>query len=151
MLEAIKRFFGGGEPQPDDVLDPYEAAAALLVEAALSDGIYANMESDMIAMILLESFDFDAERADELIKRGELLAEEAIGAHQFTKHVKKLDEAERIAIIEGLFRVALADGDRFPYEEAYIRHVASLLHVDDVSRAKARQRAETRVAADRNE
>ena len=151
MFEAIKRFFGTGEPAPDEVVDPHEAAAALLVEAALSDGVYANMESDMIAMILLESFNFDAERADELIRRGEMLAEEAIGAHQFTKHVKQLPETERVSVIEGLFRVALADGDRCPYEEAYIRHVASLLHVDDVSRAKARQRAEARVEADRKQ
>lgn len=151
MLDTIRRFFRNGEPAPDEALDPHEAAAALLVEAALSDGIYANMESDMIAMILLESFDFDAERADALIKRGEMLAEEAIGAHQFTKHVKKLPKNERIAVIEGLFRVALADGDRCPYEDAYIRHVASLLHVDDMARAQARQRAEARVAAEKKE
>lgn len=146
MIDVLRRLFGGGDPKPDTVLDPYEAAAALLVEAALADGIYANMESDMIAEILVESFDFDAARADTLIRRGELLAEEAIGAHQFTKHVKTLPEGEREAVIEALFRVALADGDRCPYEEAYIRHVASLLHIDDVARAKARKRAERKVA-----
>lgn len=143
MFEAIRKMFAR-EPQPDEVMDPHEAAAALLVEAALADGIYANMESDTIAEILLESFDFDAERVDTLIQRGELLAEEAIGAHQFTLHVKRLPLAKRVAIIEGLFRVALADGDRCPYEDAYIRHVASLLHVDDVSRAQARKSAEAR-------
>lgn len=143
MFDAIRKMFAR-EPQPDEVMDPHEAAAALLVEAALADGIYANMESDTIAEILLESFDFDAERVDTLIQRGELLAEEAIGAHQFTLHVKRLPLAKRVAIIEGLFRVALADGDRCPYEDAYIRHVASLLHVDDVSRAQARKSAEAR-------
>lgn len=146
MFEALKKMFAR-EPKPDEVMDPHEAAAALLVEAALADGIYANMESDTIAEILLESFDFDAERVDALIQRGELLAEEAIGAHQFTLHVKRLPLAKRVAIIEGLFRVALADGDRCPYEEAYIRHVASLLHVDDVSRAQARKSAEARKRA----
>ncbi|MEM1105719.1 MAG: TerB family tellurite resistance protein [Pseudomonadota bacterium] len=147
MFDALKRFFGA-EPQRDEAVDPNEAAAALLVEAALADGVYANMESDMIAMILLESFDFDAERADALLARGEILAEEAIGAHQFTKHVKALPISEREAVVEGLFRVALADGEKCPYEEAYIRHVASLLHIDDVRRAHARKRAEARLERD---
>lgn len=147
MFDAIKRIFSG-EPERDEAVDPHEAAAALLVEAALADGIYANMESDMIAMILLESFDFDADRVDALLARGEILAEESVGSHQFTRHVKKLPMAEREAIIEGLFRVALSDGDKCPYEEAYIRHVASLLHVDDVRRAHARRRAEERLARD---
>lgn len=147
MFDAIKRMFSG-EPERDEAVDPHEAAAALLVEAALADGVYANMESDMIAMILLESFDFDADRADALIARGEILAEESVGSHQFTRHVKKLPMTEREAVIEGLFRVALSDGDKCPYEEAYIRHVASLLHVDDVRRAHARKRAEQRLARD---
>lgn len=147
MFDAIKRLFSS-EPAPDEAMDPHEAAAALLVEAALADGIYANMESDMIAMILLESFDFDADRVDDLLKRGEMLAEEAVGSHQFTKHVKRLPLAERVAVIEGLFRVAFADGDKCPYEDAYIRQVASLLHVDDVNRAQARQRAQQRVQTD---
>lgn len=146
MFDAVKRFFGAdSDPKPDSVLDPHEAAVALMVEAALSDGIYANLESDMIAEILIDSFGFDASRTDYLMQRGELLAEEAIGAHQFTKEVKTLPETERVAVIEGLYRVALADGDKCKFEEAYIRHVASLLHIDDVSRANARQRAEARL------
>ena len=149
MFESIKRMFSG-EPGRDEAMDPHEAAAALLVEAALADGVYANMESDMIAMILLESFNFDAERVDELIQRGEMLAEESVGSHQFTKHVKRLPLEERVAIVEGLFRVALADGEEGPYEDADIRNVASRLYVDDVSRAQARKRAEARVAGDNN-
>ncbi len=149
MFNSLKRLFSGAPERADDSHDPHEAAAALLVEAALADGIYANMESDMIAMILLESFDFDAERADALLRRGEVLAENATGAHQFTKHVKRLAITERIAVIEGLYRVALADGDRCPYEDAFIRHVASLLHVDDVARAGARREAEARVTIDK--
>ncbi|MEL6286430.1 MAG: TerB family tellurite resistance protein [Pseudomonadota bacterium] len=145
VFDAFKKLLGQTEPKRDTAVDPHEAAVALMVEAALSDGIYANLESDMIAEILIESFGFDAARTDTLMQRGELLAEEAIGAHQFTKLVKTLPQTERIAVIEGLYRVALADGDKCKFEEAYIRHVASLLHVDDVNRANARKRAETRI------
>ena len=145
MMNVLKNLFRQKTPA-EKPMDPQVAAAALLVEAALSDGVYVNMESDVIAEILLEAFQFDVDRADAVLEEGEALAEEAVGSHQFTKHVKKLPISERISIIEGLYRVALADGERSDIEDAYIRHVASLLHVDDISRAYARQTAEKRVA-----
>jgi len=144
MMSALKNLFRQKTPA-ELPMDPHVAAAALLVEAALSDGVYVNIESDMIAEILLEAFGFDADRADAVLAEGEALAEEAVGSHQFTKHVKKLPMAERVSIIEGLYRVALADGEKSDIEDAYIRHVASLLHVDDILRAQARQSAEQRI------
>lgn len=128
----------------ETLVDPYVAAAALLVEAALVDGIYADLESDRIALILLESFDFNAERADAVLAEAEALAEESVGAHEFTKHVKKLPMEQRLKFLEGLYLVALADGEKCPMEDRFIRHVASLLHIEDIPRAHARQRAEAR-------
>ena len=145
MMNALKNFFRQKTPA-EKPMDQQVAAAALLVEAALSDGVYVNIESDMIAEILLEAFKFDADKADAVLAEGEALAEEAVGSHQFTKHVKKLPVEERVSIIEGLYRVALADGEKSDIEDAYIRHVASLLHIDDISRAQARQAAEKRIA-----
>ena len=143
MAGFFSRLFGGGRPEaPVRDLDPYEAAAALLVEAALVDGVYANLESDMIAEILVTSFNMDANRADEVLERGEFLAEEATDTHALTRHVKTLPQSERAGVIEGLYRVSLADGEACKYEESFIRHVASLLHIDDVTRAHARKRAE---------
>ncbi|MEM9937285.1 MAG: TerB family tellurite resistance protein [Pseudomonadota bacterium] len=141
MSGFFSRLFGGEREAPIRDLDPYEAAAALMVEAALVDGIYANLESDMVAELLVTSFNMDATRADEVLKRGEELAENATDAHALTRHVKKLPERERTAIIESLYRVSFADGEACKFEEAYIRHVASLLHIDDVTRAHARKRA----------
>ncbi|MEL7479944.1 MAG: TerB family tellurite resistance protein [Pseudomonadota bacterium] len=145
MSGILSRLFGREDDAPTNVpSSPEAAAAALLVEAALADGVYADLESDRIAMILLESFDFDADKADAILAEGETLAEEAVGAHEFTKHVKKLPMAQRASIVEGLYLVAFADGEKCPIEDAFIRHVASLLYVDDVPRAQARQRAEAR-------
>ncbi|MEQ8299694.1 MAG: TerB family tellurite resistance protein [Hyphomonas sp.] len=145
MMNAIKRLFTPKTPALKS-MDPQVAAAALMVEAALIDGVYVNIESDMIAEILLEAFKFDADKADSVLAEGEALAEEAVDSYQFTRHVKKLVMSERVSIIEGLYRVALSDGEKSPIEEAYIRQVASLLYVDDVARAGARQRAEGRIA-----
>lgn len=143
MFGFFSRLFGSDRPEPPvRNLDPYEAAAALLVEAALVDGVYANLESDMIAEILVTSFDMSADRADEVLQNGETIAEEATDTHALTRHVKTLPQSERAGVIEGLYRVSLADGEACKYEESFIRHVASLLHVDDVTRAHARKRAE---------
>ncbi|WP_084396227.1 tellurite resistance TerB family protein [Henriciella aquimarina] len=144
MLEGLKKLFSWG-PQPvQREIDPQVAAAALLVEAALVDGVYANLESDQIAEILLESMGLDADRVDEVLRQGEELAEDSTGAHEFTQHVKKLPLLDRVRVIEGLYLVSLADGAACKFEEAFIRHVASLLHVDDIRRAQARRRAESR-------
>ena len=143
MRSFLNKLFGSDRPEPPvRDLDPYEAAAALLVEAALVDGVYANLESDMIAEILVTSFNMNADRADEVLQRGELIAEEATDTHALTRHVKTLPTDERAGVIEGLYRVSLADGESCKYEESFIRHVANLLHVDDITRAQARKRAE---------
>ena len=148
MMAFLSKMFGASAKTPaQKAIEPEVAAAALLVEAALADGIYADIESDQIAMILLESFDFDAARADRVLAQGEALAEEAVDAHQFTKHVKKLPMEQRIAIIEGLYLVAFADGEKCPIEDAFIRQIAGLLHIEDVPRASARKRAQARSEA----
>ena len=144
MLDALKNLFSKRDTAPPREIDPEVATAALLVEVALVDGVYANLESDQIAEILLDSLGLDAERVDEVMEQGEDLAENAIGSHQFTKHVKKLPLLKRVKVVEGLYLVSLADGAACKFEEAFIRHVASLLHVDDVRRNQARRRAETR-------
>lgn len=147
MANFLSRLFGKSRPvAPERNLDPYEAATALLIEAALIDGVYANIESDMIAELLVTSFNMDAHTADETLKKAETLSEQAVDAHALTRHVKSLDESERVSLIEALYRVSFADGESCKFEEAYIRHVASLLHIDDLKRTSARRRAEANSA-----
>lgn len=146
MMKSLKKLFTPKTPA-EQTMPAEVAVAALLVEAALIDGVYVNIESDMIAEILLESFDFDADKADAVLAEAETLAEEAVGSHQFTKHAKKLALKDRVKVVEAIYRVILADGERSDVEEAYVRQVAGLLYVDDVARAGARQSAEARTSA----
>lgn len=148
MKKFLSRLFGASEPSvPVRNTDPYVAATTLMVEAALSDGVYAHIESDRIAMILIESFNFDADKVDALLNEAEELADSLTDTYSMTSRAKLLSHKERISIIEGLYLVALADGEKCAFEEAYIRHVASLIHVDDVTRARAKKDAETKHAA----
>lgn len=144
MMDRIKRLLTPKTPA-EQSMPPYVAVTALLVEAALVDGVYVNIESDMIAEILVEAFEFDADKADALLAEAETLAEEAVGSHQFTRHAKKLPMAERVKVVQAIYQVIFADGENNDVEEAYVRHVAGLLYVDDVERAEARKRAQARV------
>lgn len=143
MFGFISKLFGGGEPEPEaSAMTPQLAAATLLVEAALTDGVYAEVESVAIRKVLQDAFGFSEDEARALRDRAEDEAENAIDAHKFTKEVKRLDEDVRLKIIEGLYLVAHADGDPCKFEDAFIRHIGSLLHVEDVARNQARQRAQ---------
>jgi uncharacterized tellurite resistance protein B-like protein len=107
-MNILRNLFRSRTPAERD-MDPKLAAAALLVEAALVDGVYVNIESDMIAEILLDAFDLEAEQVDELISEGETLAEEAVDSFNFTRHVKKTSHGnkgirDRGALPRGPFR-----------------------------------------------
>ena len=142
MAGFFSFLFGGDQNKPPvRDLDPLEATAALLVEAALVDGVYTNLESDVIAELLVSSCDLDADRADELLRRGEELSEYATDTYALSRHVKTLPEPQREKVIESLYRVSFADGEACKFEEAFVRHVASLLHVDDIARIRAKKKA----------
>jgi len=145
MFETIKKMFGHGVPDPHPELDPHVAATALLVEAALSDGIYADCEESQIKDTLAAAFLLDPETVNKVLNQAEELAETAIDHHRFTKVVKTcLSEQERVALIENLWMVALADGEKSPFEDAFVRRIAPLLGIDDRERVFARSRAEAR-------
>ncbi len=153
MLNWLKSMLSGSEDTETEAgrtEDPKTAAAALLVETALSDGIYADIEEARILSVLQSTFGIEEDEAKTILEEAEDLAEQATGAHQYTKLVKSLKEEERIRFIEGLYYVSFADGEKCPYEDAFVRHVASLLHVQDRDRAEARKRAEQKSSAELN-
>jgi uncharacterized tellurite resistance protein B-like protein len=145
MLRDIKKWFGKREAETRPELDPHVAATTLLVEAALSDGIYAECEEAQIKDTLAAAFLLDPDTVDNILDQAEELAESAIDHHRFTKVVKAcLTEQERVALIEQLWLVALADGEKSPFEDAFVRRIAPLLGVDDRERIFARSRAEAK-------
>lgn len=144
-MDFIKSLFGKAKPDPRPETDPHIAATALLVEAALADGIYADCEQDAIIETLQAAFGLDMDAAQRVLDEAEQLAETAVDHHRFTKVVKTcLSEQERIALIEQLWTVALADGEKSPFEDAFVRRIAPLLGIDDRERVFARSRAEAK-------
>jgi uncharacterized tellurite resistance protein B-like protein len=146
MWSAIRKLFGGGGVDvPVAGGSPLEearvCATALLVEAALSDGIYADIESEQIRDIVRTSFGVDEAAAANILSNAEELAETAADQHRFTNIVKRLPLNEREQLVENLWRVVFADGEETPEEEAMVRKLADLLHVDPRASRLARRKA----------
>ena len=128
-------------PEPDAAL----ALAALMVRVARSDGDYAAAEVARIDRILMRRHDLPQREAQALRARAETLEAEAPDTVRFTRAIKQavpLDD--RMAVIEALWSVVLADGERDAEEDGLLRLLANLLGITDQDSALARQRAEAR-------
>lgn len=143
MFSDLLRRMTAPEPRPLEDLDQRTALAALLVRIARSDGDYAAAEADRIDRILARRFDLTREQAPSVRAEAERLEAEAPDTHRFTQAIKDTVPFEaREGIVEALWEVALADGERDGEEDSLLRLLASLLGVSDRDSALARQRVE---------
>ena len=143
MLDKLLSLLGGAEAgSPEDSATAGRTAiAAILVEAAKADGVYLDAEREMIDLILAERFGLDAAAAAALRAEGEAAQAEAVDLVGFTRAVKDaVPFEERVEVIEAVWRVVYADGDRDMDEGNLIRKLAGLLYVPDRDAGLARQR-----------
>lgn len=134
-------------PEPDRLPEPDArlALAALMVRVARADGHYASAEIAWIDRILIRRHGLTQDDALSLREEAEALEAQAPDTVRFTRAIKAavpLDE--RIAVIEALWAVVLADGTRDDEEDGLLRLLASLLGIGDLESNLARQRAEAR-------
>jgi len=146
MIKALKNLFSGKQEMDADASSPELATAALMVEAAMTDGVYADVEHDRIMEILTEGFELSQADAEAMLSKAEDLAEQAVDHHRFTKIVKDLPHEQRMVMMTHLWSVTLADGERDAHEDALLRRLAPLLALSDRDRAQARQAAESRAS-----
>jgi uncharacterized tellurite resistance protein B-like protein len=141
MLDVFRKLLFEPADAGANVPSPQRAVAALLVEAAHSDGTFADDERHLIEAFLAEAFDLDAAAASALRAAGEKDQAAAADLVRFTRVIKTtLDESERVAVLEALWRIVLSDGSRHPREDALLRRLAPLLALSDRHSALARQR-----------
>jgi len=131
------------DPAPLPDTDARLALSALLVRLARSDGDYAAEEVARIDRILARRYGLSPFEAAALRREAEALEGEAPDTVRFTRAIKDaVPYEEREAVIEALWDVVLADGERDHEEDALLRLVANLLGVNDRDSALARQRVE---------
>ena len=128
------------EPLPDS--DARLALTALLVRIARSDNDYAPAEIAQIDQIAANRYSISMADAQALRKQAEELEAQAPDTVRFTRAIKEaVAYDDRLAVVEALWRVVLADGQRADTENALMRLTASLLGVTDQDSARARHHA----------
>ena len=131
------------DPAPLPDADARLALTALLVRVARTDGEYEESEKTRIDRITASRYGLSPFEASKLRGEAEALEAEAPDTIRFTGAIKEaVPYEDRIAVIEALWQVVLADGVREAEEDALLRLVAKLLGVNDRDSNLARQRVD---------
>ena len=143
MFEALIRRLVAPAPNRLPEPDARLALASLLVRVARTDGTYAQTEIDRIDRVLMARYGLSPFESAAFRSRAEVLEAEAPDTVRFTRALKEATALEdRSQLMQALWSVALADGQRDADEDRLMRLVANLLGLTDVESAQARQRAE---------
>lgn len=118
----------------------------LLVEAAKSDDGIASEETHIIAHIMAEQFALDEDDINQLFDEAVIAAKERVDIHSLTRRLRDLtDYEERLAMIELIWMVVLADEHLDHIEASLMRRLAGLLYIEDVDSGKAAKNAKARL------
>lgn len=133
------------EPAPLPAEDARLALAALLVRIARADGDYDREEIRRIDRVLATRYDCSVSEAGALRREAESVEAEAPDTVRFTRAIKdSVPYEDRIAVIEALWEIVLADGERDHEEDALLRLVAPMLGVSDKDSNLARQKVSSK-------
>jgi uncharacterized tellurite resistance protein B-like protein len=146
MFESFKSFiaeFVDGDKHPGQfAADDYRlAAAAMLVHAAAIDGEMSQSERDKLHAVIESRFNLDDAATDELIDKATTAEHEAVDLYHFTHRLNRaLDEEGRAKIVEMMWEIVYADGQRDELEDNLLWRAADLLGVSAQERIELRRR-----------
>lgn len=147
MFADFLRRLTAPDPEPLPETDCRLALAAVMVRIARADDDYASVEIAQIDAVLQQRYGLDPTAATALRSEAEALEAEAPDTVRFTRAIKDaVPYDERSAVLEAMWQVALADGERDFEEDSLMRVVSSLLGITDQDSARARQRAKAGLA-----
>jgi len=142
MLDSLIGFFRN--PPKDVALSPTDgriALAALLVRVARADDEYDPSEIAAILGVLKNRYNLTTTEAKALQAEAEELESKAPDTVRFTRAIKDaVPYEDRRTVVEALWQVALADGERDHMEDRLIRMVVNFLGVSDRDSALCRQK-----------
>lgn len=136
MLSKLSRFIerhlqpaGDASPTLSDHQKQL-AVAALLVEVAMADHQFSEVEVDNLGVILERKFSLSIDELAELISLAKNETNRATSLHQFTQLINQYcSSEEKFNLLKAMWEMAYADGDLDKYEDYIIRKVADLIYV----------------------
>ncbi|MEM9292140.1 MAG: TerB family tellurite resistance protein [Acidobacteriota bacterium] len=147
MIEAIRSFFddriGRSPSQAEDPEHSVRLAAAALFAELIGADFHHHPEERRTALAAIQkALELPREEADALLDLAEDEASISVSLYEFTRLVHQhFSEAEKLRVVEGLWRVAYADGRLDHHEDHMLRKVKSLLHIPQAAFIEAKLRA----------
>lgn len=104
-------------------------AVVLMLQLSHADFSSEQQEHDVVMQYLQQEFDLTADKAEPVFAAALAQAGDATCLHGFTTKLKDLPYADRLALLDQLWKVVFADGELDPHEEAMLRKIADLLFI----------------------
>ena len=120
------------------------ATAVLLVEVTRADFIVQPAEKARLRLLLERQFSLSTAELDALMDEAEADADRLVSLQHVTRLLNEhYDHAMKLRVVEMMWQLVYADGDKDHYEEHLIRQVADLLYVSHSEFIQARHKAES--------
>tara|TARA_B100000767_G_C19279016_1_gene334614 strand:- start:62 stop:472 length:411 start_codon:yes stop_codon:yes gene_type:complete len=117
---------------------------ALLIHAARIDGVYTDIEEEIIKKTLLELGSTQTD-LNQIIKEAKNIEEKSNQILDFTREVKNLPEHEKIKIIEVLWSIIYSNKDADIYETNLMRRLSGLLYIDSKTMGDIKVRVKNKI------
>ena len=136
MLNRIKVFFDkklahNEQESPRTMIRKVDlVCAALLIEVIKSDHELDKRESKEFLLVLSESLDISEKDLHEIVELAEAEADQATSLYEFTRLINdEYDYADKLGLIEKMWRIAFSDEQLDKYEDHLIRKISDLIYV----------------------
>jgi len=119
------------------------ATAVLLVEVTRADFRVDASEQAHMRELLRRQFDLPDDELDALLDQAEADADRLVSLQHLTRLLNQhYDHAMKVRVVEMMWQVVYADGEKDHYEEHLLRQVAELLYLSHSEFIQARHKAE---------
>ena len=147
-MNFFKKIFKNEESE-DPIIDDKtstKACIALLLETSMADEVLDESELMALKNTLQKDFQINEDEIDELIDLAKENVEDSTSLYEFTRDINdNFDAAERVKLIESMWKIAYADGNIDKYEEHIIRKVSNLIYVAHSDFIKAKLSAKEQI------
>ena len=137
MISFFKNKEKGKDIMNDD--KSYSNIAALLIHVAKIDENYEDKEKEIIKKTLIE-LGAASSNIDKVVSDAEDIEANSNQILDFTKEVKNMSEADKIKIIESLWKIIYSDNSADIYEANLMRRLAGLLYIDAKTMGELKKR-----------
>jgi uncharacterized tellurite resistance protein B-like protein len=132
MLNRIKSLLAGGPAaEPTRERERIQVATCVvLLEMAHADEEFHEMEEGLVRDLLGRKFDLPEADVTELIELARQERSASLDLFQFTRRINdEFSRAEKLEIMEALWRIVYADGVLDKHEDYLVRQLATLLRL----------------------